>query len=172
MSTLIASYVQQSFNDALNYLEKAKSIDKNARPFDYWKFCTLSIILSCVCMESYIISHIRVIRDEMDPQIWSIYENGRPVGFYSKVKFIQFICDSVIIDDADSNWINISDSIKIRNDLIHFNQENIFQLITTTNAEKSIKACRDFIKKVNNAIGLDNSQHANWIDKQTSEDYN
>lgn len=172
VDTLIVDYRQQTFNDALYFLEEAKKIDPQKKPFDYWKNCILSIILSCVCMESYIISHIRSMTDEIDPQIWVIYQNNKRMGFYSKVKFIEFISDSKIIDEGDSEWKNITDAIEIRNDIIHFNQENIFSIITISNAGNAINACRDFVKKINNAIGLDNKQFSRWIDKKTSEDYN
>ena len=62
--TLIVDFRQQIFNDALFTLEQAKKLDPLKTPFEYWKFCTWSIVSSAICMESYIKSHIKSITDE------------------------------------------------------------------------------------------------------------
>ena len=170
MSIILVNFSQQTFNDALWSLEQAKNLDKNNEPFSYWKFCSWSIVSSALCLESYITSHLRSMSDEIDPNIWS-YLKGSIGGFYAKIKYLENISDAQIIDESDSDWNNIAQIIQLRNDIVHFNRVDIFNSINETNAENAIKACRDGIKKLHSAIGINYTKGAAWIDKQKSEKY-
>jgi len=129
-----------------------------------------------MCMESYLTSHIEAIKNDIGKEFWKNYEDEavrivRSRGFYSKIKFIEIITDSEIINQNDSDWNNIAEIIKIRNDIIHYNTSSIFNLITVKNAEESINSCRNLVKKFHNAIKLDYKKFALWIDKTQSESY-
>lgn len=173
--TLIVDFRQQSFNDALFSLEKAREVSTE-KPFEYWKYCTWSIISSCMCMESYLTSHIETIKDDIGLEYLENYEReswrlSHSKGFYSKIRFIELITDSRIVNEQDLDWQNIASIIQIRNDIIHYNKSSIFNFITITNAENSIKACRDLVKKFHNAMQMDYRSFATWIDKTRSENY-
>ncbi len=168
---LIVDFRQQIFNDALFTLEQARNLDPLKTSFEYWKYCTWSIVLSAICIESYIKSHIRSMTDEIDPNILVIYEQNTKLGFYACVRFIENLTDKIIINDSDSDWQNIAATITLRNDIVHFNRPNIFNSITVVNAANGIKACRDFIKKFHLAMDMPYINFAPWIDKTKSENY-
>lgn len=168
--TLIVDFRQQIFNDALFSLEQAKSLDSLKHPFEYWKYCTWSIVAACMCMETYLKSHIKVII-ESDSDIERIYQNYGRTGMYKNIKFIEDSTGNRIIDDSDPDWKNIADAIQLRNDIVHYNRYDIFNSLTIANAENAIKACRDFIKRFHVAMDLPYANFAQWIDKTQSENY-
>lgn len=161
---------QQIFNDALFSLEQAKTLDTKTQPFEYWKYCTWSIVASCMCMETYIKSHIKAIT-EGDVDIEKIYQSYGHTGMYKNIKFIEDSTGNKIIDVSDVDWKNIADTIQLRNDIVHYNRYDIFNSLTTTNAENAIKACKDFIKKFHMVMDMPYTNFAPWIDKIRSESY-
>lgn len=169
--TLLVDFRQQSFNDALSSLEEAYKIDKLSHPFAYWKYCTWSIISSCMCMESYIKSHVVSIISEIDPTILQIYEQPNGLGFIKCVKFLELITDCCIIDDCGYEWSNIDKTRQLRNDIVHFNRPDIFNSIHIENAENAIQACRDMVKKFHLVMDLPLSNFASWINKKHSQNY-
>jgi hypothetical protein len=175
IDSILVNFTQQIFNDALNSLEKAKNLDKNKTPFEYWKYSTWSIVASAIAMESYLSEHINTIKDDMDQPLWKSYEKesfriAKSRGIYSKIKFIELITDSKIIDETDNDWINISNIISLRNDIVHYRKIGIFNSITDINAENGIKACRDLVKKLHGII-FDSTTFPSWMDKKQSENY-
>lgn len=161
---------QQIFNDALFSWEQAKKLDAVKQPFEYWKYCTWSIVAACMCMESYIKSHIKVMTED-DPDILMIYQSYGKGGIYNNIRFIEDNTGNRIIDDSDPIWKNIENTINLRNDIVHFNRYDIFNSLTVTNTENAIKACRDFIKKFHVVMGMPYMNFAPWIDKQQSQNY-
>lgn len=168
--TLIVDFRQQIFNDALFSLEQAKKIDSIKQPFEYWKYCTWSIVAACMCMEAYIKSHIKVII-ESDSDVEEVYQSYGHIGMYKNIKFIEDSTGNNIIDASDANWRNIANTIQLRNDIVHYNRYDIFNSLTIMNAENAIKACRDFIKKFHVAMDMSYANFAPWIDKTQSENY-
>lgn len=175
IGAILTSFTQQTFNDALYSLEQAKKLDKNATPFEYWKYCAWSIVASAIAMESYLADHIRTIKDDMDESLWRSYDRASNAiigsrGIYSKITFIELVTDYKIMDDNDYDWNNIKNAIKLRNDIVHYRKTGILNSINDLNGDNGIKACRDLIKKIHIAI-LGNTQFPKWIDKQQSENY-
>lgn len=170
MDALVVDFRQQIFNDALYCLEQAKQLDQNTKTFEYWKYCTWSIVAACMCMESYIKSHIKVMT-ENDPDILMIYQSYGKGGIYNNIKFIEDSSGNKIIDISDPVWRNIENTITLRNDIVHFNRYDIFNSLTVTNVENAIKACRDFIKKFHVVMDMPYSNFAPWIDKLQSQNY-
>jgi len=173
MDSILVNYPQQIFNDALYSLEEAKKLDKNKTPFEYWKYCTWSIVSSTISVESYLTDYLKSIKDDMGSQLSTIYESGtreqiRSKGIFFNIKFIELITNNTIIDNNDDDWNAISDAISLRNDLVHYRKIGIFNSINDTNAENGIKACRDLIKKFHSAIG---TNYPIWVDKRQSESY-
>ncbi len=175
MGAILVNFTQQTFNDALYSLEQAKKLDKNETPFEYWKYCTWSIVTSAIAMESYLSAHIQTIKDDMGDPLWESYDKesqkivcGR--GIFSKIKFIELITDSIIIDENNSDWINVKNTIKLRNDIVHYREIAIFNSINDTNADTAIKACRYLVKQIHTTI-LDSTQFPPWMDKHRSENY-
>lgn len=173
---ILVNFPQQAFNDALYSLEEAKKLDKTSTPFEYWKYCTWSMISSMISMESYLTDYIQIIKDDVGKSFCKPYENesitiSKAKGIYSKIRFIELITDTRIIDDNDSEWQNISNSITLRNDLMHYRNAGIFNVINDSNASNAIKACSDMIKKFHISLDLDYRESASWIDKKHSEKY-
>lgn len=169
IGAILYSFTQQTFNDAIWFLEEAEKLDGNETPFVYWKYCTWSIIASAVFMESYLKSHIKSIIEDADPSILEQYEDSN-LGFFKNVDFIDATFDSNIKDVSDDDWKNIDRIISVRNTIVHYNKVNISSYTTIENARQGIKACRSFFKKLNNVIGIDSSKY-HWIDKIQSENY-
>lgn len=173
LDAIIVDHRQQTFNDALYFLEQATKITKPIdQPFEYWKNCMYSIISVTVCMEAYMTMENKSIKDQNALSAWESYEkNARkdfPNGIYRKIRFLEYFYKMKIIDDKDVEWMNIHDVIKLRNDIIHFNRVDIFNSITLTNAQNAIKACRDLIKKFHSRVGTNSPK---WTDKTHSENY-
>lgn len=172
---ILTSFTQQTFNDALFSLEQAKKLDKNTTPFEYWKYCAWSMVSSAIAMESYLTDHIRTIKDDMDESLWKSYDKASHKiigsrGIYSQITFIELVTDYKIIDENDSDWNNIKNAIKLRNDIVHYRETGIFNSINDTNGDNGIKACRDLVKKIHTAI-LGDTKFPTWMDKPQSENY-
>jgi len=174
MDMIIVNFTQQIFDDALFSLEEATKLEPNKEPFKCWKYCTWSIVASAMCMESFITGHLKFLEDQVDSSIWRSYEresiklSGNKKGFFSKLKLIELITNSTIINTGDLNWDNIQDTIKLRNDIIHFNRNDIYNSINQTNAENGVKACKNLVEKIDHALNLPHPSSTPWITKTKS----
>ena len=166
--TIFASFPQQTFNDALFCIEKAKALDPLKQPFESWKYCAWSIVSSVLCMESYLKGYI--IGSLKDETKKNKFRKNTP-NFEGKIKFLQNEFHSKIPDYDSSSFVKIRDAIKLRNDIVHFNRDNIFNDLNVKNAEETIEACRELIRKILSGKGLDYKIHAKWVDKTQSEMY-
>lgn len=167
--TIIYDFRQQIFNDVIWFLEHARSSNKNNTPFEYWKYCTWSIIASAIFMESYVTSHVRTIIEEIQPDNLELYEKNR-FGFSENVDFVDATYGSKMRDKSNEEWRIISEVFEIRNKIVHFKEIGTWKHTTIENAEQGLIACRIFFKKLNNIIGVDSSK-AVWIDKKHSENF-
>ena len=166
--TILVSFQQQTFNDALFCIEKAKALDPLKQPFESWKYCAWSIVSSVLCMESYLKGYI--IGSLKDETKKNKFRKNTP-NFEGKIKFLQNEFHSKIPDYDSSSFVKIRDAIKLRNDIVHFNRDNIFNDLNVKNAEETIEACRELIRKILSGKGLDYKIHAKWVDKTQSEMY-
>jgi len=172
VGAIIVDYRQQTFNDALYFLEQAKKITKQIeQPFEYWKNCTYSIISATLCMEAYMTMENNAINESNNKTAWEACNKqlkSYPNGIRKKMRFLECFYKIQIMDFQDPDWMNICSVIKLRNDIIHLNRVSIFNSITLTNAQNAVKACRDLIKKFHKGVGTNPPK---WIDKSNSENY-
>jgi len=166
--TILVSFQQQTFNDALFCIEKAKSLNPQKQPFESWKYCAWSIVSSSLCMESYLKGYII---DSLNDVTKKNQFRKNTLNFEGKIKFLQNEFHSKIPDYDSSSFEKIRDTIKLRNDIVHFNRDNIFNDLNIQNAEEAIEACRELIKKILSGEGKDYKIQAKWIDKTKSETY-
>ena len=166
--TILVSFPQQTFNDALFCVEKAKSLVPTEQPFEYWKYCAWSIVSSVLCMESYLKDYI--IHKLTDQNKIIEFRENTP-NFRGKIKILQDEFNSKISDYDSTDFDKIRDAINLRNDIVHYNRDNIFNDLNIQNAEDEIEACRELIKKILAGEGLDYKIHAKWVDKTQSESY-
>lgn len=173
---ILYDFRQEAFNDALFFLEQAQSVkDPNLEPFRYWRYCKWSVMTSAIFMESYLISHIRAILNEIDPELLSIFQKNPPKGFrsgfYANLKLLEFITDSIIMDDTNHDWKSIGTTVTLRNHIAHFKEGVFPNSLTLENAETAVISCRLFVKKFHTLLGDDYTKFAPWIDKQSSDNY-
>lgn len=166
--TILVSFPQQTFNDSLFCIEKIKSLDPKKQSFEYWKYCAWSIISSVLCMESYLKGYILdKITDENKKEQ---FKNDTP-NFIGKIQILQNEFNSKISDYNSKEFEKIRTAIRLRNDIVHSNKDNIFNDLNLKNAEETLEACREFIKKILSGEGLDYKTFARWVDKTKSETY-
>lgn len=166
--TLIVSLPQQSFNDALFCLEEVQKLDKNKKPFEYWKYCIWSIISSTICMESYLTQYIYDRNKEVGEKQDFLKMN---LNFPTKITYLQKKLGTKIPSYDSKDFYRIREARMIRNDIIHFRKYNIFNEITEQNAIETIEACRDLVKLILGGDGKDYNHDAQWINKTKSEKY-
>ena len=157
MNIILASLPQQSFNDALNCYEKLKKIDKNEDLFEFWKYCTWSIISASICMESYLTQYVKC-------RCVEIGENPPDRLFFpNRIKFLRdtLYCRISLYNSDEFKKIRLARDI--RNDIIHYRKENIFDEITEQNAIDSIDACRDLVTFILTGDNKDPHTEASWV---------
>lgn len=167
MGVILVSWVQQTFNDALYFCEKAELMSDDQHPFEYWRNCTWSIISSVFCMEGYLLSFISSRLHELDDDVANVFDNSK-LGFDNKIDILEQVLD-LQLSKGDSDWNNIRKMIYLRNEMAHFSRSNIFNDINLVNAKKTIKACKDLIKKLHASDGSNYKKGASWIDATESK---
>ncbi len=165
---LIVDWIGQCYNDALHYSELAKKIGTK-KPFEYWRNCTASIIMAALCIEAFLNEMIKWKLSEMDDELLSQFLSSR-MGFDNKLELIDSLL-GLTLDKSDKAWVQIRDTIKIRNDIIHFTRNTIFNDIQLENAETAIQAARDLIKKFFSAMGQDYQPRWKFIDENQSKSF-
>lgn len=157
MDVILTSLPAMSFNDALNCYEKLNEIDKTVDPFKFWKYCTWSIISATMSMESYLIDYIRC-----QCKARSITYDPK-LDFPRKIKFLKddLSCDITIYESDD--FQKIRDARDLRNDIIHFRKEGIYNDITEENAKATIDACRELITFILKGHQKDPQVEASWV---------
>lgn len=161
---IIVSFEQQTFNDALHFLERADGLTED-HVFERWSYFTWTIVAADTCMESYLNSFITAKLKEQSSKIF----DDIPFNFDKKINlFIEQVL-TLVIDKSDKGWQDIKDTVQLRNKILHHKTSSaIFNELNRNNAEKAINACRELVKKLHKAEG---AQHPTWIDKTKSENY-
>jgi hypothetical protein len=168
----VYDFSQQSFNDAICFLEQAKKQDFFKKPFKYWKYCVWSIVASSAFFESYTIAHIRRITHSVDQSIFDAYtEPEKMMGFPQNIEFIDTTFDSKINDPLDKDWQNIEYIRDIRNKIMHHKKLDIMNDFTVDNAQMGINVSRSLVKKLHSIEGTNYKKFAYWIDATKCIDY-
>ena len=157
--TIIVSLPRQSFNDALNCYEQVNKIDKEKDPFEYWKYCTWSIMSASISMESYLTHFVRC----KSKQTGNEEHLSDIQDFPSRIRFLKEVlgCEIPLYDSTEFKKIKLARNV--RNDIIHYRKENIFGEITKQNAIDSINACRELVTFVLTGYGENPRTKAAWV---------
>ena len=165
---LIVDWLGQCYNDALHYSELARRIGIE-KPFEYWRNCTASIIMSALCMEAFLHEMIKWKLSEMDDELVVQFLESK-TGFDHKLELIDTLLE-LKLDKSDKAWMQIKKTIDLRNDIVHFTRNTIFNDIKLENAEIAIQATRDLIKKFFNAMEQDYHPRWKFIDEDESKNF-
>lgn len=159
IDAILSSYQQQTLQNAIDFLDKAKKIIPNDDPINYWSNCAWSIVSFATCIESFLTGHILAKIGETE--IPNTQMPGYKWGFAQKIKFIENKL-KIQISDSTSDWKNIIAMIHVRNDIIHFNKLGITTHLKVNNAEKMQDACKYVIKRCKICFGV---KYAPWVER-------
>jgi len=157
LDVVIYDFKQQTLRDALNFFDKAKKTDPNANPLEYWSFCSLSIISSAICMESFLTGHIHAKMKEKKVSKRKVKDLS---GFYSKIGLIEQKWNVNFQDDLEK-WKKVRKAIRIRNKIVHFNKLDLASLMTLDNAKDSLLACKYLLYRCKKGFKV---KYAPWVE--------
>lgn len=138
--SLLSDFKRQTLEIALNYYEKAKKSDPSIDVLEYWLNCATTIIWASTTMEGFLSD---LIAGRYGHQNYQNLIQNHNFGFTQKINFLK--TEFTIDVKRNTEWQNIQQTVRNRNDIIHFNNATT-NLMTTDNAKNSIQACQDLIK--------------------------
>ena len=164
MSAMLVSFEQQTFNDSLMFLEKARILPTN-QPFKRWTMLTWSIVSAQVCMEAYLNAFISAKLPTTERQAFT--DDTR--NFKNKVN--DYVKSRLVLplQTNDTGWQEILNSMQLRNKIVHHKvDKEVFDELTEKNAGRAIDSCRELIKRLCQADG---KKYPKWVDKTQSQVY-
>jgi hypothetical protein len=180
IDVILSNFPEQCFRDALKFHKEGKTSNEDVT--QKWSSFSACIVFSALCMESYLSSRIReIVRNSIQEDnsiensektifIDSVYAtiNDDNQGFQKKITYLKNMLNFNSlptyhgkIERCDPRFHKIRKVILLRNHIIHYSRDTIFNDLNKENSEDAVKSCKNLMNILEDAKVIPNQPH--WI---------